>query len=228
MMRHASLRQLLPRFALLLLLATIIGGCSGPRRRGDPVNDAITIQRNLERGQELMRDASEFRMEDPKENLKGLPKLLEAETLFQEARRLATGSSKPRLALGNCRALIGYVYYSHYLLYEDQVLGAKSREQVPAPAIVAKRDQNLMEAERWLKDSNQELEFYVRNLMQKYPSPPVYEQLAMNYEFLGNYAAAEEMIHRFMASVQLPTETRRAYQAKARSLRQKRLDEFEG
>ena len=97
-----------------------------------------------------------------------------------------------------------------------------------ASACVASSKQALSDSSEWLRDANRELEYYANYLMPKFPKPQVYEQLSMNYEYLGNYSAAEEMLRRFIASADLNSNARRELETKARALRQKRLDEFEG
>lgn len=222
------------RLALLALAATLavsLVGCGTSEKSGDAdaVEVAKSIQANLERGQKLMSDArADWDMSNPTENLEGLPKLIQAEELFFEARKKSPNSSKPRIALGNCRALIGYVYFSHNLKWEEEIEKAKKEGREPPARAVEQRDENLAKARDWLEKSNRELEFYVRFLMQQFPNAFVYEQLATNYEYLGDYAAAENMLRAFMQNVQLSRESRRYYESKAKSLRQKRLDEFEG
>lgn len=226
----APARVLRWTIASLALLALIPGcGTSEERDEGDAVEVAKSIQSNLERGQKLMSDArADWDMSDPTENLGGLPKLIQAEKLFFEARKMSPNSSKPRIALGNCRALIGYVYYSHHLKYDEEIRKAKEEGRAPSASAAKESEENLAKSREWLENSNRELEFYVRFLMQQFPNAFVYEQLATNYEYLGDYAAAENMLRAFMQNVQLSRESRRYYEAKAKALRQKRLDEYQG
>ena len=216
--------------ALLVLLAPLAGcGTSEKAEDADAVEVAKSIQANLERGQKLMSDArADWDMSNPEENLQGLPKLIQAEGLFFEARKKSANSSKPRLALGNCRSIIGYVYYSHFLKHDDEVRKAEAAKQTPSESAVKERDENLAKSREWFDKANRELEFYVRFLMQQFPNPMVYEQLATNYEYMDKFAEAEGMFRAFIENSQLSRESRKYYEAKVKAMRQKRLDEFEG
>ncbi len=217
--------------SIAVLLASGIIGCSSTSPRGDKdaVKVAVKITKNLERGQKLMDDArADWNLNDPSENLDGLSKLIQAEELFFEARKLSPNSSKPRMALGNCRALIGYVYYGQYQKFEAEVKAAEEAGSEVSPKEIKSRDENLAKSRDWLQRSNQELEFYVRFLIQQFPNPFIYEALATNYEFLGEYGAAENMLKAFLQSVDISRERRMEFEARARALRKKRLDEFEG
>ena len=222
-------RRLFALCAATLLPAAIGCGSTPGGDGGDAVEVAVTINKNLERGQKLMDAArADWNMHDPAENESGLNKLLEAEELFFEARKLSPNSSKPRIALGNCRSLIGYVYYSQYEKFEGQRLAAVESGDSPPRRVVERRDEARTAAEEWLGKANRELEFYVRFLIGQFPNPFVYEQLATNYEYLGQYGAAEQMLRVFMQNVQLTGARRKEFEARAKALREKRLDEFEG
>ena len=208
----------------------VTSGCStfGDLNEPDEIKIAKTIKVNREKSNRLKREAGGF-MLDFEDNDKAIPLLLKAEKLDFESRELSPDSAGPRADLGVCRSLLGWTYHFEYQILADKTNFEQSKRIEPKTNDSEQRDQVRREAINWVKKANAELEYYGRFLIQRFPNPEIYEQLAANYELLENYGRAEEMISLYLRTKpDISSKQRKALEAKMRIYRKKRLDNFEG
>ena len=213
------------------LILTAVG-CSGTGLVGDsedPIYVAKKVHKNKVAADKLLRKVQEKDIEILADNLEAVDLLKRVDKLHLESRELAPTSAGPRLSLGNSRQLHGLILLARYGIYARDIIDKERAGQPVAPALVERRNAVHDEAWEWIRLSNRELEYYARNLMRTQPEPMDYEALATNYEVLREYEAAENMIRVFLREQRgLSSDQRRAFESRAKALRQRRIDEFEG
>ena len=217
----------------LTLLVPLVG-CSGlGGGRVDPEDKVAVAKRiasNLKEGDRLIASQEEvLRSNDPERRLSAIPTLEKAEALFSEARDLSRESATPRFKLGQIRSLLGALNMADHDRWRLQAEAATAAGNTPAPDVLAKSAAAKQKAVAWLEGSNTELDFYHRFLSRQHPNPQVYSSLSMNFELLGNYAAAEQATRVLLENFpDIDPRTRQYHEQRARGLRERRLDEFDG
>ena len=215
----------------ILLLGAV--GCSGTSLIGDsedPIYVAKKVNQNKTEADKLLRKVQELDIERLSDNIEAIKLLNRVDKLHLESRELAPTSAGPRLSLGNSRQLHGLILLARYGIYAREIIDQERAGMPVSPSDVERRNAVHEEAWEWIRRSNRELEYYARNLMRTQPKPMIWEALSTNYEILREYEVAERMLRTFLQEMggDLTADQRRAFEARARSLRQRRIDEFDG
>lgn len=180
-------------------LVTTAGCKSGPPE--NVVERAQLITKLKRRGLDLLSSLAQEEVSnysDPRDSEDTLETLAEATDCFQQAVDLDPFSSEPRMRLARCHHLTGLIHLSNWVIVTDRINSRKTRGESESAELATQAAGYRKEAEEAFGRSIREYNYYLNQIMARYPTRVVYDRLFENYVILENWDMCASVLQQLL------------------------------